>query len=198
MESVTPRLRHRSSISSVRKYEREKRNLSSKGVPKYPSHGRGLCFIWKKNWLHFAPPMGLADSPEQTVGFPASKPSSGPHVSESSLMEACFSLLSGKIQVQMRPLGRNKTEAEGDHGLMTRCDQKQVCRPRNYFSPWLKPLGAVFLSLWTEQPLSDASDFDLLRTLCGMNVKEEIVIHRVNCILQGSRDAWICPVYKNL
>lgn len=47
-------------------------------------------FMWKKNWLHFAPPMGLAHSPEQTVGFPASKPSSGPHVSESGLMEACF------------------------------------------------------------------------------------------------------------
>lgn len=142
--------------------------------------------------------MGLAHSPEQAVGFPASKPSSGSHVSESGLMEACFPLLSGEIQVQMRPLGRNKTEAGGDYGLMIRCNQKQVCRPRNYFSRWLKPLWAVFLSLWTEQPLPDASDFDLLRTLCGMNVKEEIVIHRVNCILQGSRDAWICPVYKNL
>lgn len=94
----------------------------------------------KKKKLHFAPPMGLAHGPEQTVGFPASKPSSGSHVSESGLMEACFSLLSGETQVHMRPLGRDRNEAEGDHGLMTRCDQKQVCHPRNYFSPWLKPL----------------------------------------------------------
>lgn len=45
MKSVTLCLRHRSSISSVKKYEKEKRNISSKRVPKYPSHGRGL-------WVH--------------------------------------------------------------------------------------------------------------------------------------------------
>lgn len=76
----------------------------------------------KKKKLHSAPPMGLAHGPEQTVEFLASKPSSGFHVSESGLMGACFSLLSGEIQAQMRPLGRDKTEAEGDHGLMTRCN----------------------------------------------------------------------------